>query len=330
MSKNNLSKLDKLVKKITSGDATALGQAITFVESRRPDHQAFSEKLLEKIMPKTGKSIRIGITGVPGVGKSTFIEALGLYLVGEGKRVGVLAVDPSSLISRGSILGDKTRMSELANARNVFIRPTPSTGILGGIAPHTREAILLLEAAGHDVILVETVGAGQSETDVAKLVDFFMLLQLPGAGDELQGIKKGVLELADMIVINKADDENRTKAIEAVRDFKAALHIVTGHDALWKPPVLMCSALAREGIESIWVRVSEYEKIAKNSGSWNAKRCDQNLFWMWAIIEAQLFDDFKGRKGVLALLKTVEKEVKTGKKQPFMAAQELLGNYFDS
>ena len=319
--------IDELKKGVLTADRTALARAITLVESTRGDDQAAAEELVEALLPETGKSIRIGVTGIPGVGKSTFVEALGLYLAGEGRRVGVLAVDPSSVRTGGSILGDKTRMSELAAHKAAFIRPSPASGQLGGVAAHSREALLLLEAAGHDVILVETVGAGQSETDVASMVDCFLVLQLPGAGDELQGIKKGVLELADIVVVNKAEGENKKRATLAVRDLQAALQIITDSEAAWRPPVLMVSALERTGIAEVWNKVLEFEKTAKNNDLWDKKRAGQNIFWMWAAIEASLSADFKSNKRVKSRLETLNKGVRMGDVSALRAAQLLLADY---
>jgi len=319
--------IDDLKKGVLTADRTVLARAITLVESTRRDDQAAAEKLVEALLPETGKSIRIGVTGIPGVGKSTFVEALGLYLAGEGRRVGVLAVDPSSIRTGGSILGDKTRMSELAAHKAAFIRPSPASGQLGGVAAHSREALLLLEAAGHDVILVETVGAGQSETDVASMVDCFLVLQLPGAGDELQGIKKGMLELADIVVVNKAEGENKKRATLAVRDLQAALQIITNSEAAWRPPVLMVSALERTGIAEVWDKVLKFEKTAKNNDLWDKKRAGQNLFWMWAAIEASLNADFKSNKRVKSRLETLNKGVRMGDVSALRAAQLLLADY---
>jgi len=324
---NNPKLLAELKKGVLAGDRTALARAITLVESTRAEDKLAAVELIEALLPNAGKSIRIGVTGIPGVGKSTFIEALGLYLVGEGRRVGVLAVDPSSSKSGGSILGDKTRMSELAAQQAAFIRPSPTSGQLGGVAAHSREAMLLLEAAGYDVILVETVGAGQSEVEVAGMVDCFLVLQLPGAGDELQGIKKGVLELADIVVVNKAEQDNKERATLAVRDLKAALQIVTGAEALWRPPVLMASALEKIGIKEAWQAICEFEKTSKETGQWHDKRSEQNLFWMWAIIEAELRADFRANRDVNKALASLKKGVKEGRISAPGAARRLLGEY---
>ncbi len=319
--------IDDLKKGVLAGQRTALARAITLVESTLKDDQGAAEQLVEALLAKTGKSIRIGVTGIPGVGKSTFIEALGLYLADQGRRVGVLAVDPSSVRTGGSILGDKTRMSELAAQKNAFIRPSPASGQLGGVAAHSREALLLLEAAGYDVILVETVGAGQSETDVAGMVDCFLVLQLPGAGDELQGIKKGVLELADIVVVNKAEGENKNRATLAARDLKAALQIITGSEAAWRPPVLMVSALERTGIKELWRKICQFEEISKQTGLWDEKRRAQNIFWMWAVIEASLMASFKANKRMNTSLQSLQERVKSGRISALRAARQLLDEY---
>lgn len=318
----------KLAKAILGGDTALLSRAITLVESTRQDHQAAARALMDRLIPHAGKSIRIGVTGIPGVGKSTFIEAFGLYLLGQGKRVGVLAVDPSSARSGGSILGDKTRMRELAHAKGAYIRPSPASGKLGGVAAHTREAMLLAEAAGFNVILVETVGAGQSETDVARMVDFFLVLQIPGAGDELQGIKKGILELADMVVVNKAEGENKDRAVMAVRDLKAALHIVTPKEAAWAPPVMMASALKREGIEAVWQKIQTFEAAEKKAGRFAEKRKSQSIYWMWEVLGEGLMAAFRRDRKVSAALSGIEEAVREGRKSPLQAAEELLQGYF--
>jgi len=317
----------ELKRGVLAGQRTALARAITLVESTRPEDKQAAVRLIEDLLPKTGQAIRIGVTGIPGVGKSTFIEALGLFLAGQGKRVGVLAVDPSSSLSGGSILGDKTRMSELAAHDLTFIRPTPTSGQLGGVAAHSREAMLLLEAAGYEVILVETVGAGQSETDVASMVDCFLVLQLPGAGDELQGIKKGILELADIVIVNKAEGDNKKRATLALRDLKAALAIITDASAPWRPPVLMASALEKTGIEEVWAAICEYEKTSKATGLWLDKRSSQNEFWMWKIIEAELQANFRANRNVKKALEKAQKEVKEGRISALGAARRLLREY---
>ena len=243
---------EKLAAEVRSGDRRGLAKAITLVESTRPDHQRQAQELLEMLLPATGKAARVGITGVPGVGKSTFIESFGLYLIGEGKQVAVLAVDPSSSRSGGSILGDKTRMAELSASPHAFIRPSPSAGSLGGVAQRTREAMLVCEAAGYDVVLVETVGVGQSEVAVASMVDFFLVLMLPGGGDELQGIKKGILEIADALAVNKADGDNLGRAQRAVAEYRSALRLFRHGSANWAPPVVPISALESSGMDEVW------------------------------------------------------------------------------
>lgn len=314
----------ELVRAIQKGERPAIAKAITLVESTRAEDRQQAEALLKALGPGQKETIRIGITGIPGVGKSTFIQAFGLYLLQKGKKVGVLTVDPSSERTKGSILGDKTRMPELSQKENAFIRPSPTSGKLGGVNPHTREAIMVLEAAGYDVILVETVGAGQSETEVAHMVDLFMVLQIPGAGDELQGIKKGVFELADLIVINKAEKENKNKALLAVRDVNTALKIITGERAGWTPPVLMCSALEGTGIAEIWQKILEFQKIKKTAGQWAEKRAHQALYWMKAIIEDRLLWEFLNDPETRKRMPGLEAEVRTGKTTPSEAANLLL------
>ena len=259
--------LDALVE----GDRLALAKAITLIESSRSDHRAAAQELLGRLLPKTGHSIRIGISGVPGVGKSTFIERFGLLLLSLGKRVAVLAVDPSSPVAGGSILGDKTRMEVLSRSSDAFIRPSPAGRTLGGVAQRTRETLLLCEAAGFDVILVETVGVGQSEHQVAGMVDFFMLLMLPGGGDELQGIKKGILELADALVINKADGDSKALAAQAQQHYQNALHLLS-NPSFWTPKVVTCSALEDQGIDSIWTMITDFTALAQANGVWNQQR----------------------------------------------------------
>lgn len=308
---------------LSLGNRAGLAQAITLIESARADHQRAAQALLEKILPKTGKSIRIGITGAPGVGKSTFIEALGLHVIGKGRKVAVLAVDPSSRRTGGSILGDKTRMSKLAQNKNAFIRPSPTGGALGGVARRTREAILLCEAAGYDVILVETVGVGQSETEVADMVDMFLLLLLPGSGDELQGIKKGIVELADLIIVNKADGDLKAPARRVRADYSAALKLLRA-DGKWQPKAVTCSALLGDGIAEIWKNIGEFENILGKSGIGKRRR-EQSAAWMWKEIHERLLEDFTENKKTAARLKAMEKAVLAGRKAPAQAASELLG-----
>lgn len=301
-----------------------LARAITLIESTRADHQKKAQELLTDILPKTGKSLRIGITGVPGVGKSTFIEAFGLYLIKQGYKVAVLAIDPSSIRTGGSILGDKTRMAELSQHESAFIRPSPTAGSLGGVARRTREAMLLCEAAGYDIIIIETVGVGQSEIEVADMVDMFMLLLLPASGDELQGIKKGIVELADLIVVNKADGDLITQAERVRSDYAAAVRMLHHTPVCWKPKVLTCSSLNGQKIDEIWQAVKKFEEITKNSGDFVEKRTQQSVSWMWKEIKETLIYDFINNRSVAARLKTTESEVKSGKKSATQAAMELI------
>lgn len=309
-------------KKITLNNRADLAQAITLIESVRSDHQKQAQALLEHILPKTGKSVRIGITGAPGVGKSTFIETFGLHVIGKGHKVAVLAVDPSSRKSGGSILGDKTRMSKLAQHKNAFIRPSPTGGSLGGVARRTREAILVCEAAGYDVIIVETVGVGQSETEVADMVDMFLLLLLPGSGDELQGIKKGIVELADLIIVNKADGDLKAQAKRVRADYSAALKLLRA-DGNWQPRAVTCSALTGDGIAGIWETVGEFKKSLGKPGM-DRQRRDQAKAWMWKEIRERLIEDFTGNARNAVRIAAAEKAVLAGRKTPAQAAAELL------
>ena len=276
------------LEKLLAGDRAELARAITLVESKRADHRAAARKLLDALMPRTGGAMRIGITGVPGVGKSTLIDALGSRLIAAGHRLAVLAVDPSSTRTGGAILGDKTRMARLAVDPAAFVRPSPSSGTLGGVGGRTREAMLLCEACGFDVILVETVGVGQSETAVADLTDLFLVLALPGAGDELQGIKKGVIELADMIAVNKADGPGVERAAAAAADYRSALRILVPADALWRPPVLLVSGLAETGLDDLWAKALDHRRTLEEAGELAAKRRRQDLKWMWAMVEDRI------------------------------------------
>jgi LAO/AO transport system kinase len=308
------------------GDRRALARAITLVESRLPAHRDAAQALLEAVLPDTGRSIRIGITGVPGVGKSTFIEAFGLHLLEQGKRVAVLAVDPSSPLAGGSILGDKTRMEELSRRDEAFIRPSPAEGALGGVAQKTRETLLLCEAAGYDVILVETVGVGQSEYQVAAMVDFFLVLMLPGGGDELQGIKKGILELADALVINKADGESRNLAGLASQHYRSAMGLLR-HPGFWEPRVLTCSSLEREGIDGVWELVLDYWKEAEERGELARKRARQNRDWMHQIVRELLMQRLTSQPAVKALLPQLEADVEAARITPYRAASEILSHF---
>jgi LAO/AO transport system kinase len=310
---------------LRSGNRRALARAITLVESTRPDHRRAAEALLAELLPHAGRSVRIGITGVPGVGKSTFIETFGLHVIGQGHRVAVLAVDPSSQRTGGSILGDKTRMTELTRNPDAFIRPSPSGGTLGGVARRTREAMLLCEAAGFDVVIVETVGVGQSETAVADMVDLFLLLLLPGGGDELQGIKKGIVELADLIVVNKADGDMVAAARHAVAEYRHALALLQPADTRWRVPVLSCSAVAGTGIGEVWQTVGRYRDLLGDAIA--ERRAGQARAWMWSEISDTLLDAFRRHPGVRADLARLEEAVTLGRTTPASAAQELLSRF---
>jgi len=308
---------------VLARDRRALAKAITLVESTRPEHRREAEALLEALLPRAGESLRVGVSGAPGVGKSTFIEALGLYLLEQGRRVAVLAVDPSSSLSGGSILGDKTRMERLSTAPNAFIRPSPTGGSLGGVAARTREAISVCEAAGHDVILVETVGVGQSETAVAEMVDVFTLLQLPHAGDDLQAIKKGIVELADIVVINKADLDSAAAA-SARRQWENALGMLHPASPGWRTPVLEASAAKSSGIDAFWRKVELYRHAMTQSGAWADKRRRQAVDWMWSLIESGLQEQFRAHPAVRAQLAKVTEDVAHGRATPSAAASSLL------
>ncbi len=319
--------LDQLARDIKAGDRRALARAITLVESTRADHRLEAEALLEKLLPATGKSIRVGITGVPGVGKSTFIESFGLQVIGEGHKVAVLAIDPSSKRGGGSILGDKTRMSELAGEKNAFIRPSPSGGTLGGVARRTREAMLACEAAGFDVVLVETVGVGQSETAVADMTDMFVLLLQPGGGDELQGLKKGIIEMADLLVVNKADGELAAAARRTANDYQAALRLLRPASENWAPEVLQCSALERTGIAHVWRAICRYREALTKSGEIAARRAAQAQAWMWNEVNEALATSLRAHKGVRRKVAELEAEVAAGKATPSAAAHALIGTF---
>jgi LAO/AO transport system kinase len=313
-----------LVEGLLDGQRRALAKAITLIESTRADHQQRAQKLMETVLPKTGNSIRIGISGVPGVGKSTFIEALGMYLIERGHRLAVLAVDPSSSVTGGSILGDKTRMELLSQRTEAFIRPSPSSGSLGGVAEKTREALLLCEAAGYDVIIVETVGVGQSETTVAGMTDCFVLLQLPNAGDDLQAIKKGIMELADLVVFNKADLDP-TAAQMAASQMRGALGMLRSASSAWRPPVLTLSASRKEGIENFWHTIEDFRAKLTASGDFAARRQHQALAWMWQQIDSGLRSRFREHAGIKAALPDLSRAVEAGTVTPSAAAQRLLG-----
>ncbi|WP_394369566.1 methylmalonyl Co-A mutase-associated GTPase MeaB [Flavobacterium geliluteum] len=318
----------ELVDGILSSSRTALSRAITLIESTNPEHLTKANEVIKDCLPHANNSVRIGITGVPGVGKSTFIEAFGKYLTQSGKKVAVLAVDPSSSLSHGSILGDKTRMEELVKDENAFIRPSASGATLGGVARKTREAIILCEAAGFDIIIIETVGVGQSETTVHSMVDFFLLLKISGAGDELQGIKRGIMEMADAIVINKADGDNVKKANLAKVEFNRALHLFPIKKSAWQPKVTTCSAVTKDGIPEVWNTISSYFEQTKESGYFFENRKDQNHFWMMETINEQLKSKFYSQPNILSELEKNKKAVQNDEISPFAAAQNLLELYF--
>lgn len=317
----------KLLDGILSGDKSALSRAITLIESTNPKHRKQARELLEACLPHANNSLRIGITGVPGVGKSTFIESFGKFYTAKGHNVAVLAVDPSSNISKGSILGDKTRMEELVKDDRAFIRPSASGSSLGGVARKTREAIILCEAAGFDIIMIETVGVGQSETMVHSMTDFFLLLKLAGAGDELQGIKRGIMEMADAIVINKADRENIKAAKLAKTEFNRALHLFPEKESGWSPKTLTCSALKNEGIDDIVELIAEYVQLTKDNGFFQDRRNEQNKFWLLQTIENALKNDFYENKDVKSELKKQLRALSENKTTPFEAANYLLSLY---
>ncbi|MEI6694921.1 MAG: methylmalonyl Co-A mutase-associated GTPase MeaB [Bacteroidota bacterium] len=316
------------VEGILKGNRTILSKAITLIESSLHEHQLLAQQIITACLPHAGHSIRIGITGVPGVGKSTFIEALGKHLCKAGHKLAVLAIDPSSERSKGSILGDKTRMEELSVDANAFIRPSPSAGSLGGVARKTRETIVLCEAAGFDTIFVETVGVGQSETTVAAMVDFFLLLMLANAGDELQGIKRGIIEMADAIAINKADGENIKMATLAKAQYKNALHLFPPTDSGWIPEVATCSAYTREGIDYIWNIISDYQLFTKGNGYFNLKRQQQAKRIMFETVNENVKDHFYGNKTVEALIPELQQAILEDKISSYVAAQQLLDAYF--
>lgn len=322
----NDSDVTALAAGVQAGERRALAQAITLVESTHPHDRPRAEGLLTTLMPHTGQAIRLGISGAPGVGKSTFIEALGLYLLSLGQRLAVLAVDPSSQRTGGSIMGDKTRMELLSRELAAFIRPSPSGGNLGGVASRTRESLLLCEAAGYDVVIVETVGVGQSETAVAGMVDCFLLLQLPNAGDELQALKKGVVELADLVVVNKADI-SPTAAALAKSQFELALHLLQPVSAHWSPPVLTCSALHQQGLTAVWDTVMRHRAAITDGGDLPAKRARQAVDWLWALVNEQLRQDFRRHPAVAEALPRISDAVTRGDLSPTVACRQLRALY---
>ena len=321
--------IDSYVKGVLDGKRAHIARAITLVESTRPDHRALAQQLLRELLPHSGNARRIGISGVPGVGKSTFIDALGTMLTGLGHRVAVLAVDPSSSRTGGSILGDKTRMERLAVDPAAFVRPSPTAGTLGGVAKATRESIVVMEAAGYDVVLVETVGVGQSETAVAQMVDTFLLLTLARTGDQLQGIKKGVLELADAITVNKADGPHERDARAAARELAGALRLMHPADAAWTPPVLTCSARESTGLDTLWERLEQHRALLDSTGRLAAKRRDQQVDWTWTMVRDELLTSLRSHPQVRALTPSLEQRVRDGELTATLAAEEILAAFRD-
>jgi len=315
----------ELAGALRNGDRSALARAITLVESTRSDHRAKAQELLLALMPDAGRALHVGITGVPGVGKSTTIEALGMYLIDGGQRVAVLAVDPSSTRTGGSILGDKTRMARLAVHPDAYIRPSPTSGTLGGVARATRETIVLLEAAGFDVILVETVGVGQSEVTVANMVDAFVFLTLARTGDQLQGIKKGVLELADIVVVNKADGAHAAEAKVAARELSGAMRLIHPRESLWRPPVLTMSAMQGTGLSELWDTVLKHRRVLSEAGEFDAKRRAQQIDWTWSMVRDTVLDRVMSNPEVRAIRGEVERQVREGELTPALAAERILG-----
>ena len=316
--------MSELAEQIVAGDRRALARAITTVESTRPDHREEAAALLTEVLPHTGDAVRIGISGAPGSGKSTFIEAFGLHLVEHGHRVAVLAVDPSSTRTGGSILGDKTRMGELTRSDSAFVRPSPTAGTLGGVARRTREAMLLCEAAGFDVVMVETVGVGQSEVAVAGMVDLFAVLVAPGAGDELQGIKRGIIELADVVVVNKNDGELAPAAKTTAADYSSALRLVRSKTQAWTPRVVLVSALEGAGIDDLWSTVEEFRSILDTAGELGRRRAEQAREWMWSEVSESLMDALRSDERVAELADRLEAAVTAGELAPAAAARQIL------
>ncbi|MGD9482690.1 methylmalonyl Co-A mutase-associated GTPase MeaB [Streptomyces sp. TRM70308] len=319
--------LDRYVSGVREGARAWIARAITLVESTRADHRELAQRLLVELLPHTGTARRIGISGVPGVGKSTFIDALGTLLTARGHRVAVLAVDPSSGRTGGSILGDKTRMARLAVDPHAFVRPSPTSGTLGGVARATRESMVVMEAAGYDVVLVETVGVGQSETTVAEMTDTFLLLTLARTGDQLQGIKKGVLELADVVAVNKADGPHARDAKAAARELAGALRLLQPPDAPWTPPVLTCSATEGTGLDGVWERLEAHRELLSGTGALAARRAEQQVEWVWAMVRDQLLDQLHGDPAVRELAPSVEADVRAGRLTATLAAERILAAF---
>jgi LAO/AO transport system kinase len=316
--------VDEYVNGVLSFDRNILARTITLIESNNPQHQEIAQQVLKKLLPHSGNSLRIGITGVPGAGKSTLIESFGLYLINHGHKVAVLTIDPSSTVTKGSILGDKTRMEKLSKEENCFIRPSPSGGTLGGVARKSRETITVCEAAGFDVVLIETVGVGQSEVTVRSMVDFFLLVLIAGGGDELQGIKRGIMELVDAILINKADGDNEKKANISKSDYENALHYLQPATKGWKPKVFTGSALTGKGISELWNTIKEFEKITKQSGIFEQRRKEQLVQWVHRMVEDWIIDEFYSNEKVKKMIKSIEEEIAEGRITPTLAAEKLL------
>ncbi|MEJ5927253.1 methylmalonyl Co-A mutase-associated GTPase MeaB [Corynebacterium sp. H128] len=316
--------VDKLYDAVRAGDRTQIARAVTLLESTAPAHRVLAQELLVRLLPHSGNALRVGLTGVPGVGKSTTIEALGMKLIAKGHKVAVLAIDPSSTKTRGSILGDKTRMSKLSAEDNAFIRPSPSAGTLGGVAKATRESMVVFEAAGYDVIIVETVGVGQSEVAVSQMVDVFAFLALAGAGDQLQGIKKGVLEMAEIVAINKADGPNVKHAKRAARELQAALRMVRSEKELWHPPTMTMSAVDHSGIDEFWEHILEHNRVMREAGEFDKRRREQQVGWMWSMVHETLLQRLTTNREVVAARTDVEQQLRTGKITPTLAAERIL------
>ncbi len=327
--KRSVLSLDEYCQGILDGNITILSRAVTLVESSLQEHQEMVRQIILHCLPYSGKSVRIGITGVPGAGKSTFIETLGLHILSQGVKLAVLAIDPSSERSKGSILGDKTRMEKLSSMKNCYIRPSPSAGSLGGVARKTRETIILCEAAGFDTIFIETVGVGQSETAVHSMVDFFLLLMLAGAGDELQGIKRGIMEMANGIAINKADGQNMEKALIAQSQFKSALHLFPVSQSKWVPQVEICSAINATGIDKVWTMISDYINHTRGNGFFMRHRNEQSRYWMFETINENIKNSFYQKKAIKEKIPELEKKVQNNELSSFEAARILLDMYFN-